>query len=210
MQKNKIKQILKFLAKRYKIKRWKEDPFKVLIITILSQRTKDEVTREASKRLLKVAKTPEEILKLSEERIAKLIYPVGFYREKAKKIRKLCKILIEKYGGEVPSSREELLKLPGVGDKTASCVLCFGFGVPTIPVDIHASVIANRLGLTKSKNPEDIRKDLEKLIPEKLRYIVNLGFVEFGKEICSTRNPKCSICPLKNLCEYFKRIKYPK
>jgi endonuclease-3 len=205
MQLNKIKQIVKFLAKRYKIKRWKENPFKILIITILSQRTKDEVTRKASKRLLKTAKTPQEILKLDEKQIAKLIYPVGFYREKAKKIRKLCKILIEKYGGKVPNSREELLKLPGVGNKTADVVLCYGYSIPTIPIDTHCNRIPKRLGLVpENASLEEVKKILESLIPREKWYVINLGFVNFGKDICRPVKPKCNICPFKSFCKYYK------
>jgi endonuclease-3 len=201
----KIERIISILNKKYKIKPWRDDPFKVLISCILSQRTKDEVTREASEKLFKFANAPEKILKLSVKKIESLIYPVGFYKQKAKRIKKVCKILIEKYNGKVPNSREELLKLPGVGFKTADVVLSYGYGKPVIAIDTHVFQVARRLGLTKSDNPEKIREDLHKIIPEKFRLIVNLLFVEFGKEICRTIRPKCEACPIKEFCEYYSK-----
>jgi endonuclease-3 len=203
----KVEKIISILNKKYKIKPWRDNPFKVLISCILSQRTKDEVTREASEKLFKFANTPEKILKLNERKIESLIYPVGFYRQKAKRIKKVCKILIEKYNGKVPNSREELLKLPGVGFKTADVVLSYGYGKPVIAIDTHVFQVARRLGLTKSNDPEKIRENLHKIIPKKFRLIVNLLFVEFGKEICRTIRPKCEICPIKKLCEYHKSVK---
>jgi endonuclease-3 len=198
-----IVQIIRILEKRYKIRPWREKPFKVLISTILSQRTKDEVTIEASKRLFKIADSPKKILKLSKEKIAKIIYPVGFYKQKAKQIKKLCKVLLKKYGGKVPNSREELLKLPGVGDKTASCILSYGFGIPTIPVDTHLNRISKRLGIVpKSSTPEKTRKILEKLIPNKQKLLVNFLFIQFGKDICKPIKPKCKICPIKKYCKF--------
>jgi endonuclease-3 len=202
MQTKTIVKIIKQLNKRYRIKPWKEKPFKVLISCILSQRTKDEVTRKASKKLFKAANTPEKILKLSKKQIEKLIYPVGFYRQKAKKIKKLCKILLDEYKGKVPRTREELLLLPGVGPKTADVVLSYGYGKPVIAVDTHVAVISRRLGLTKNEDPEKIREDLHKLIPLKFRRVVNLLFVEFGKEFCRTLKPRCSECPIKEYCGY--------
>ena len=108
------------------------------------------------------------------------------------------------YKGKVPSTREKLLELPGVGYKTADVVLCYGFNKKTIPVDVHVAVCSNRLGLTKNTEPEKIRIDLENLIPEKCKRIINLGFVNFGKDICLTRNPRCSICKLNKICLYYK------
>lgn len=192
--------IIKILLRKYKIKIWKEEPFKILIATILSQRTKDEITREAAKRLFKLADTPDKILKLSEKEIEKLIKPVGFYRQKAKRIREIAEIILKKYKGKIPDSREELLKLPGVGFKTADVVLCYGFKKDVVPVDTHVATIARRLKLTNSKDPEKIREDLHEKIPEKNRRIFNLLMVEFGKDICKAVKPKCEICPIKNFC----------
>jgi endonuclease-3 len=197
-----IEKIINLLNKRYRIRPWREKPFKVLISCILSQRTKDEVTREASKKLFKAANTPDKLAKLSEKQIANLIYPVGFYRQKAKKIKKLCMILLDEYKGKVPRTREELLLLPGVGFKTADVTLSYGYGEPVIAVDVHVGVISRRLGLTKNEDPEKIREDLHKLVPTKFRRVVNLLFVEFGKEFCRTLRPRCSECPIKEYCGY--------
>lgn len=176
-----------------------------MITTILSQRTKDETTASAAERLFAAAKTPKEMVKLSEKKIAKLIYPVGFYEQKAKNIKKTSRILLEKYGGKVPADRNSLIELPGVGGKTANCVLCFAFDRDVIPVDVHVAVISQRLGLTKNKNPEKIENDLNKIIPNGLKKVVNHLFVEFGKEICQTRLPKCFACPIEKLCLYEKK-----
>ena len=203
--KQKAEKVIKKLRKIYKIKIWKDNPFKVLIACILSQRTKDEITRKATQKLFSKASTPEKILKLKEKEIEELIYPVGFYREKAKRIKKICKILLKQYKGKVPSQREELLKLPGVGSKTADVVLAYGFGKPVVAVDTHVFHIARRLGLSKGKTPEEVRNDLNRIVPKKLKRLVNLLFVEFGKEICRTNKPKCEICPVKQFCEYFKQ-----
>jgi endonuclease-3 len=203
----KVEKIIKILNSKYRVKPRKENPFVVLIACILSQRTKDETTEEAAKRLFSVAKNPEEILRLSTKKLEKLIYPVGFYRQKAKRIKELCKILLKSYKGKVPKTREELLKLPGVGFKTADVVLSYGHGEDVVAVDTHVAVISRRLGLTKSEDPEKIREDLHRLIPINLRKNVNLLFVEFGKDVCRTFKPKCNVCPLKNYCEYYKEIR---
>ncbi len=197
-----VEEIIKRLRKRYKGRFFMEvkDPFYVLISTLLSHRTKDELTIKVAKRFFEKIKKPEDVLKLSVEEISRLIYPVGFYRQKAKKIKKICKILVENFGGKVPSEREELLKLPGVGPKTADCVLCYAFGKDVIPVDVHVKVIAKRLGLTKSNDIEEIRRDLHAVIPKKYRKIVNELFVQFGKDICRTKKPRCEICPIRELC----------
>lgn len=207
MESKTIVKIFKQLNKLYRIKIWKEDPFKVLISCILSQRTKDEVTRKASKKLLKVANTPGKILKLSERQIEKLIYPVGFYRQKARKIRELCKILLEKYKGKVPKTRKELLLLPGVGFKTADVVLSYGYGKPVIAVDVHVAVISRRLGISKSEDPEKIREELHRIVPTKFRKFVNALFVEFGKDVCRTAKPLCNVCPIKSYCKHYKQAK---
>ncbi len=191
--------------------RWKEpvvtamarrrrDPFRVLISCILSLRTKDEVTKEASKRLFSVADTPEKMLELSEDEIAKLIYPVGFYNTKARNIREICKVLVEKYGGKVPEEMEELLKLKGVGRKTANLVLVEGFGKPGICVDTHVHRICNRLGWVKTRTPEETEMALRRILPERYWMDINRWFVAFGKQICRPISPLCSRCPVEELC----------
>jgi len=202
---SRIERIIGILKKRYSYKHKKSDPYRSLVTTILSQRTKDETTSAAAKRLFSAAKTPEQMIKLSSKRLAKLIYPVGFYEQKAKNIKKTSRILLEKYGGKVPGDRELLTELPGVGGKTADCVLCFAFGKDVIPVDVHVAVISQRLSFTKNKDPEKIRNDLERIVPNDLKKVVNNIFVEFGKEICQTRLPKCYICPIVKFCKYEKK-----
>ena len=208
-KKDKIRIICRFLRKRYKhhlldLKNWHKDNFQLLIATILSQRTRDENTEKAAAQLLRVAKTPGAILNLNLRILKTLIKPSGFYRQKAKNIKKVCKILLEKYNGKIPITRAKLLELPGVGYKTADVVLCYGFSKKTIPVDVHVAVCSKRLGLTENSEPEKIRIDLENIVPENCKRIINLGFVNFGREICLTRNPRCSICELKKICIYYK------
>ena len=178
----------------------RRDPFRVLISCILSLRTKDEVTKEASKRLFEAASTPEEMLKLSEEEIAKLIYPVGFYNTKAKNIKEICRTLVEKYNGRVPDTMDELLKLKGVGRKTANLVLVEGYDKPGICVDTHVHRICNRLGWVQTKTPEETEKELRKILPRKYWKEINRWFVAFGKTICRPISPLCSKCPVEELC----------
>jgi endonuclease-3 len=207
-KKEKMQIVIKFLREKYgedvkEILKMKTNVFKLLIITILSQRTRDENTRKAAENLFSKVSKPEEILLLSDKELQKLIKPSGMYKQKAKNIKKLCKILVEELKGKIPRKREDLLKLPGVGNKTADIVLSYGFGLPVIAVDVHVEVCSKRLGLVNEKAKyEEIRNTLEKLTPEKDRYLVNLGFVRFGQDICLTRNPRCYACPLFEICEY--------
>lgn len=201
----KIEVLIKFLEKRYGYPEFAKDPFKLLIATILSQRTRDENTWKASKQLFAVGRTPEDIAKLSLRKLEKLIKPSGTYRQKAKRIKEVSKIILERYEGKVPKSREELMKLPGVGYKTADIVLSYGFGVPTIAVDTHVNRIPKRIGIVDKKaNVEEVRKTLEKLVKGKKRFLVNMGLVRFGQEICRPLNPKCEECPLNKICDYYK------
>ncbi len=179
----------------------KRTPYQILITTLLSLRTKDEVTAEASRRLFQRAKTPEEMLQLSEETIAKLIYPVGFYRNKAKNIREISKILLEKYGGKVPDTIEELLKLPGVGRKTANLVVTLGYNKPGICVDTHVHRITNRWGYVKTRTPEETEMALRKKLPEKYWIDINNLLVTFGQNICKPISPFCSRCPVYDYCD---------
>ncbi len=179
----------------------KKDPFKVLISTVLSLRTKDEVTHKAGERLFKRASTPYEIVKLSPEEIEKLIYPVGFYKRKARNIIDISKILIEKYNGAVPDSIDELLKLPGVGRKTANLVITLGYGKLGICVDTHVHRISNRLGIVKTKTPEETEFALRKILPKKYWIEYNDLLVTWGQNICTPISPKCSICKIFPYCE---------
>ncbi len=178
----------------------RKDPFLVLISCILSLRTKDETTKKASEKLFKVAKTPYEMLQLKEEEIAKLIYPVGFYNTKAKTIKEISKVLVEKYKGRVPDNLEELLKLKGVGRKTANLVMIEGYGKPGICVDTHVHRISNRLGWVRTKHPDETEKRLKEILPPKYWMQINRLFVSFGKNICKPISPLCSKCPLNDIC----------
>lgn len=177
------------------------DPFRLLVATILSLRTKDEVTAKASGRLFEVVKTPQDLLRLSEEEIENLIYPVGFYRNKARVLKEVAKTLIEKFGGKVPDSLEDLLSLKGVGRKTANLVLAAGYGKPAICVDTHVHRISNRLGLVKTKSPQQTEFELMKVVPVELWNDINRVFVAFGQTICKPVKPRCDICPVKDHCE---------
>ncbi len=176
-------------------------PYQILISTIISLRTKDEVTAEASERLFKLADNPYGMLRLSEDEIAKAIYPAGFYRNKAKTIREISRILVEKYGGDVPDTLDELLKLPGVGRKTANLVLALSFNKPAICVDVHVHRISNRLGIVSTKTPEETEKQLMEKVPRKYWSKINDLLVAFGQTICKPVSPYCSRCPVAHLCE---------
>ncbi len=186
---------------------YSNDPFRVLISTIISQRTKDEQTYGASERLLKAYPTPEAILEAGEEKVAEMIRNTGFYRQKARRIVKTCKMLIEKYGGKVPSTMDELLTLPGVGRKTAGCVLAYGFGKDALPVDTHVHRIANRLGFVSTKKPEETEMELKKLIPKELWRKVNLTLVRFGQQVCRPLKPRCGQCPVRDVCNWWRENK---
>lgn len=204
---NKIIQLLKKESKKWKypfVSEWSrvvKDPFTTLISCLLSLRTKDEVTAKASIRLLKKYNTPEKILKLSNKQIEKLIYPVGFYRIKAKRIREICKVLIEKYKGKVPNDFNELIKLKGVGPKTANIVMTYGhFKKGYLPIDTHCHRIPNRIGWIKTKTPEQTEEDLKKILPKRYWHDFNELFVQFGQHICLPVSPWCSRCPISKFC----------
>ena len=175
-------------------------PFEVLVSTILSLRTKDEVTSEAAARLFKLARTPQEMLALSEKRLAKLIYPVGFYPTKAKRLHQISRLIIREHGGHVPDSIEELLKLPGVGRKTANLVLVEGFRQDAICVDTHVHRISNRIGYVQTKTPDQTEFALRKKLPRKHWIRYNELLVAFGQRICRPISPFCSRCPVADMC----------
>jgi endonuclease-3 len=161
---------------------FKTNKYKTLISTLLSSRTKDEITLEASKRLFKKAPNIQKLKNLKTEELKKLIYPVGFYSTKAKQLEKLSDIVIDKYGGEIPSTREELMKLPGVGRKTANLVLNRAFKKPAIAVDTHVHRISNILGWVHTKTPEQTEKELIKILPKKYWSDINRLFVSIGRQ----------------------------
>lgn len=175
-------------------------PFQVLVSTVLSLRTKDEVTTAASRRIFDKARSPEELLKLEEETIRRLIYPVGFYKTKAARLREISRILLEKYDGTVPDTIDDLLTLPGVGRKTANLVLVEGFRKDAICVDTHVHRISNRFGYVKTKNPDKTEFALRKKLPRKYWITYNEILVAFGQIICRPISPFCSRCPVTDLC----------
>lgn len=163
------------------------NPFKTLVSTLLSSRTKDEVTLKASKRLFIKADNVNKLNNLNSDEISKLIYPVGFYKTKAKQLKVLSQILINDFDSKVPKSREKLLKLPGVGRKTANLVLNRAFGIPAIAVDTHVHRISNLLGWVKTKTPEQTEKELEKILPKKYWSYINRLFVSIGRQYSTKR-----------------------
>lgn len=176
------------------------DPFKVLISTVLSLRTKDETTAEASGRLFRLAGSPRAMLELSENEIIDAIYPVGFYRTKAKNILEICRVLVESYGSRVPDDLDELLKFKGVGRKTANLVLTLGYNKDGICVDTHVHRISNRLGYIKTKNPLDTEMALRKKLPREHWIDYNSLLVAFGQHQCRPISPFCSTCPVSDYC----------
>ncbi len=178
----------------------KATPFEVLVSTILSLRTKDEVTAKASGKLFKVARTPREILDLDEETLKKLIYPVGFYPTKAKRLKQISRIIMDTYYEKVPDELDELLKLPGVGRKTANLVLIEGYQKEGMCVDTHVHRISNRIGYVKTKNPDQTEFALRKKLPKKHWVRYNEILVAFGQALCRPISPFCSKCPVSHLC----------
>ncbi len=176
------------------------DPFKVLVATILSARTKDEVTAAASRRLFKRAGTPEELARLSTAELEKIIYPVGFFRNKAKYLTELPRVLAEKFSGRVPDTIEELVQLPGVGRKTANLVVAIAFAKPAICVDTHVHRIMNIWGYVQTKTPLETEKALRKKLPKKYWIEINSILVAFGQGTCTPRRPKCDACVISDLC----------
>lgn len=180
------------------------DPYKILIGTILSARTRDETTTNVIKMLFSKFKNPEELSRANLKEIKELIQKIGFYNVKAARIKEVSKILVEKYNSEVPPNLEDLLSFPGVGRKTANCVLVYGFRKPAIPVDVHVHRISNRIGIVKTKKPEETEIVLQKSIDRKHWIAVNETFVVFGQNICLPIKPKCNVCRLTKLCKYYK------
>ena len=183
----------------------KGDPFKILIGTILSARTRDENTTKVVNKLFARFKTPQDLASGDVQEIKKIIHSIGFYNVKAERIKQVSQILVAKYSGKVPSDIISLLELPGVGRKTANCVLVYAFDKPAIPVDVHVHRISNRLGLVSTKMPEQTELELSKLVDRRLWTKVNNTFVMYGQNICLPVRPNCKACPLKRMCRYYSR-----
>lgn len=177
------------------------DPFRILVSCLLSLRTKDKTTSEASERLFALAHTPETMVKLRPKKIEQAIYPVGFYRTKAKSIHQICRRLLDVYGGKVPDSIDELVTLSGVGRKTANLVVTVGYGKPGICVDIHVHRISNRWGYVKTKTPEKTEEALRRKLPKQYWITFNDLLVPYGQNLCQPVSPFCSKCKLTEYCD---------
>ncbi len=211
MREDQIHAAIKIL--RREIRQWQEpvvgvvaresarDPFRILISCLLSLRTKDKTTSEASARLFALAHTPAALLKLSQRSIERAIYPVGFYRTKAKAIHALCRRLLEVYEGKVPQSIDELMTLAGVGRKTANLVVTVGYQKPGICVDIHVHRISNRWGYVKTKTPEETEQALRARLPKRYWITFNDLLVPYGQNLCQPVSPFCSRCKLIDMCD---------
>lgn len=178
-----------------------QNPYLVLVSCILSLRTKDSVSWPASRRLFSCAHTPEAMVQLSQENIAQQIYPCGFYRQKAKTILTLSATLLSRFNGHVPQTKEELMSFKGVGPKTANLVLAEGFGIPALCVDVHVHRISNRLGIIKTKTPQETEQALMALLPPEYWREFNGLLVMWGQNVCVPQSPKCSQCAVRPLCD---------
>jgi endonuclease III len=214
--------IMRDLARRYlpdgdlhrgetalaKIVAERQDPFLVLISTILSQRTRDEMTDVASRQLFAKYDTPEALAAADPSDLEQRIRPVGFYRQKAVQIRNVSRVLVDRYGGAVPRTYEELIELPQVGPKTANCVLVYGFGEPRIPTDTHVHRVSNRLGLVRTKTPEATERRLMATVPRHFWLQINELFIRFGKDLCRPVGPRCPQCSFTSFCRFYPRTKW--
>jgi len=204
-----IERVMKILEKYYsskrrttlnRMKQEKKDAFKILISCLLSLRTRDETTEKVVKKLFSQVNKPKDILKLPIKKLEKLIYSSGYYKNKARTIKHVSKIILEKFKGKVPSEKNKLLEIKGIGPKTANVVLNFAFNKLVIPVDVNVHRVSNRLGWVKTKTAEKTEKELEKILPKKYWKELNALFILHGKNICQPISPLCSICPVSKYC----------
>ena len=182
-------------------KKRKPNAFKILISCLISLRTQDKNTEKVTKELFKHVKKPEDIIKMPTKRLEKLIYSSGHYKKKARILKHVSKVLIKKYKGKVPNTKQDLIAIKGIGPKTANIVLAFAYKKKVLPIDAHCHRIPNRLGWLKTKTPEQTEKALEKILPKRYWLDFNALFVLFGKEICKPISPLCSICPVRKYCK---------
>ncbi|MDP4008674.1 MAG: endonuclease III [Candidatus Peregrinibacteria bacterium] len=211
MKKEKIIEIFEMLRRLYpnpKPALDHKDAFTLLIAVILSAQCTDERVNKVTPNLFPKYDSPEKILELGIEKLKEIIHSCGFFNAKAGSIIGMCHGLLENHNGQVPSTLDELIKLPGVGRKTASVVLCQWFKVPTVPVDTHVHRITNRLGLVKTKTPEKTEFAFRKVVPEKYWIDGHLQIIFHGRQTCISRKPKCSECALKDLCEWVEKERY--
>jgi endonuclease-3 len=182
------------------------DPFKILIGTILSSRSRDENTTKVVKTLFKRFKNAKELAEGNMEEVKQIIHSIGFYNVKAKRVIEVSQLIVKKFNGKVPNCIEKLLELPGVGRKTANCVLVYGFNKPAIPVDTHVHRISNRMGLVNTKTPEKTEAELSNIIDRKHWIKLNNTFVMYGQNICLPVTPNCKLCELKKMCKFYRHI----
>jgi endonuclease-3 len=199
---NKIRRILRETFPEVKTQLFHKNPFELLVATILSAQCTDQQVNQVTPVLFKKLKTPADFAGAPIKTIEKLIRPTGFFHNKAKNVKNCSKIILEKHNGQVPQTLDKLVKLPGVGRKTANVVLGAAFGIPGVVVDTHVARISNRLGLTENKNPVKIEFDLMDLIPRRTWNDFCLQLIFFGRSTCTARKPKCPVCPLKKLCPW--------
>lgn len=203
---DRAEKIIALLIKAYGTRPWnwhtRQTPFQVLIGTVLSQRTRDEKTDEAARALFSHYPSPETLASAPEEEIAKLIKPANYYNTKASRIKEISKIILEEYSGNTPNTVSELMRFPGVGRKTAACVMVYGFRKKALPVDTHVHRISNRIGLIKTRTPEESEKELWKVLPEDYIMHYNELMVKHGQNLCKPIGPRCQECPINELCYY--------
>lgn len=211
------KLLLRFFEKYYRKRRGTAEmwntPFKILVACLLSQRTRDENTEAVARKLFAKAQTPQAILKIPLRKLQTIIRQSGTYRQKAKRLKQICKILVEQYRGKVPRTREQLMGLPGIGYKCADIVLMNAFGIPAIAVDTHVYVVSKRLGLAPTAaKVEEVKQMLEKFFPKPKWKFINLGMANFGREICIARKPLCIAsadnCPFSGFCWAYRKKKF--
>jgi endonuclease-3 len=204
-----IEQIMNILEKHFhyierttlnRMRKEKQDPFKILISCLLSLRTKDSTTESISESLFKIADTPEKIIKLPLKKLEKIIFSSGHYHKKALTLKHVSKEILERFNNKVPDKKDELMSIKGIGPKTANIVLNFAFNQPVLPIDTHCHRLPNRLGWVQTKTPEKTELALEKILPKQYWFEFNGIFVLFGKTICQPISPWCSKCPINNYC----------
>ena len=201
-----IKKVFSLLEKDHPLTMLEElghyTPFQMLVMTLLSSRTRDSTTIPIVKKMFAKYPDPEHFIKMDLQELEEWLYGIGFYRIKAQHVKNLSKMILERFNGTVPDTLEELTSLPGVGRKTANCVLAYTFKKPAIAVDIHVHRISNRLGWVNTSTPEETEESLQKIFPKELWINVNRLFVGHGQTICVPLNPKCNICPVRKYCEF--------
>lgn len=208
MKKNEIPLLLEHLESLYpgaNCELVHQNPFELLIAVILSAQCTDKLVNEVTKDLFAKYPRPEDFLKLTQEELENEIRRIGLFRSKAKHILVTCRILVEKYNGQVPNDYEALVSLPGVGRKTANVVISTAFGVPAIAVDTHVDRLSHRLGLTKATNVLETEKDLMKKLPKEKWTFSHHALILHGRRVCNARNPKCEICLLQDICIHYKK-----